>query len=153
MSSIRDIKSAQKAAEYLFQKLLPETSISSIKTIQADFEGFRESWGSLRLFKGKLKILHEIVFDFRYKNDIHAIFKKHSAYSKKENIRPAIDEIYSNIYFKRVKAAYPDKETLINSLEKETNLNWAKALNVFLEQKGVNENVPISGAKNPVHYF
>lgn len=97
-------------------------------------------------------ILHEIVFDFKFKNDVHSTLKKHKAYTIPKNIRPAINELYSNEYFKRIKAEYPDKETLISALEQQKNLNWGKALNVFIEQKAKNKNVKISGAKNPVHF-
>jgi len=94
-------------------------------------------------------ILHEIVFDFRFKKDVHAVLKKHSAYTHRENIRPAIDELYSINY--RLGEEFPDKETLIRPLESQDGLDWAKALSIFLEQKAINEGMSIGGAKNPVH--
>jgi len=94
-------------------------------------------------------VLHEIVFDFPFKNDIHATLKKHNAYTNKTNIRSAIDELYLHNY--RLGDEFPDKETLINPLETQKDLNWAKALNIFIQQKAINEELPISGAKNPVH--
>lgn len=98
-----------------------------------------------------VSILHEIVFDFQFKNDVHAVLKKHGAYGNKNSVRPAIDELYSNRYFRRLGDEYPDKETLIAPLEDQEELNWAKALDIFIEQKAVNEGLLISGAKNPVH--
>lgn len=95
--------------------------------------------------------MHEIVFDFRFKNDVNAVLKKHNAYFDSKNIRNAINALYSDKYFKRIKAEYPEKETLIDALEKQDKLDWAKALNAFIEQKAINENKQISGPKNPVH--
>ena len=80
---------------------------------------------------------HEIVSDFRFKSDIHAVLKNHNAYTNLKNIRSAIDELYSNKYLTCLQNEFPDKETLINSLENQKDLHWAKALNIFIEQKAI----------------
>ena len=94
-------------------------------------------------------ILHEIVFDFRFKNDIDKVLRKHNAYTNSDSIRSAIDELFSINY--RLGEEFPNKETLIRPLENQEGLDWAKALTIFIEQKAINEKESISGAKNPVH--
>lgn len=97
-------------------------------------------------------IQHEINFDFRWKKDIHSVLKKHGAYNKKENIRPAMEAIYNDPFFKRVVNEYPDKNILINALEKQEKLTWGNVLNVFLQERSKIIDKQVTGAKNPVHF-
>ncbi len=97
-------------------------------------------------------ILHEVMFDFRFKVDINSIFKKHNVYNDNVNLRKAFDEIYSKPFFLNFKTEFPDKDELIKEFEKLDRINWANALNLIIELKAKSLNKKITGAKNPVHY-
>jgi len=97
-------------------------------------------------------ILHEMNFDFRVKEDVHKIFKKYKVYDFPQNIKFAIDEIYSNPFYKRIQKEYPDKNILINALERQKEVNWCSALSLIVETKARKENKKVAGAKNIVHF-
>lgn len=97
-------------------------------------------------------ILHEIMFDFRYKVDINSLFKKYDVYKNKENLSKAISEIYSKDYFRNFQEEFPEQQLLIEELNSLKKLTWQSVLNAIVELKAKSMNKTVAGAKNPVHY-
>lgn len=97
-------------------------------------------------------ILHEIMFDFRLKTDIHSVFKKHNVYQNKEGLSSAFEEIYSKSFFRNLKDEYPDKDALISAFNALEEITWESSFNLLLEEKARLEDKSITGAKNPVHF-
>ncbi len=97
-------------------------------------------------------ILHEIMFDFRWKTDLHEIFQKHGVYKNRNNLDAALNEIYEKPYFRNFKTEYDNRDGLKNALQQLENFNWENVLTCLTELKARSLNKEVAGAKNPVHY-
>jgi len=97
-------------------------------------------------------ILHEVLFDFWYRTDMHSIFKKYGIYNSKDKLDQAFEEIYTKPYFKKLWIEYPEKNVLLETYKGMDKIDWTTALSTVIEKKARDLNRPVAGAKNPVHF-
>lgn len=97
-------------------------------------------------------ILHELMFDFHLKKDIDFFLRKYHVYKHPENIKYALDDVYSLRYFRNFRDEYPNKEELFDLFKQKKELDWSEALNELVTYKAQKNNFKYAGAKNPVHF-
>ena len=97
-------------------------------------------------------ILHEIVYDQKFKRNIAKIINENGGFSNENAFANSIEELYTNKFFHELAVEYPDQQKLLEKVNARKTSDWAGTLTAILEAKADILGKSVAGAKNPVHF-